>query len=110
MGKCACWISKLKGKLVVEGAASELLAASLSSRFLSSLISSCTGDNVGMSFFFDDVDVLLASKWTRKSSLAFWPSRSIMLRVGFGPPPVRSFSCDPGGTTDLGERPDTVPL
>ena len=62
MGRGACWISRLKGKLVVEGVASELLAANLSSRFLSSLISSCTGANVGMSFFFDDADVLLASK------------------------------------------------
>ena len=33
-----------------------------------------------------------------------------MLHVGFGPPPVRLFSCDPGGAMDLGRRPDTVPL
>ena len=46
----ACWISKLKGELVVEGVASELLAASLSSRFQRLLISSCIGENVGMSF------------------------------------------------------------
>ena len=57
----ACWISRLKGELVVEGAASELLVGNLSSRFLSSLISSCMGENVGMSFFFDDTDVLRAS-------------------------------------------------
>ena len=62
MGRGACWISRLKGELVVEGATSELLAANLSSRFLSSLISLCTGENVGMSFFFDDVIVLLASR------------------------------------------------
>ena len=62
MGRGACWISRLKGELVVEGVASEFLATSLSSRFLSSLISSCTGENVGMSFFFDDANVLLASK------------------------------------------------
>ena len=62
MGRGAYWISRLKGELVVKGAASELLATNLSSRFLSSLISSCTGENVGMSFFFDDADVLLASR------------------------------------------------
>ena len=52
----------LKGEVVVEGEVSELLVANLSSCFLSSLISSCTGDNVGTSFFFDDVDILLASR------------------------------------------------
>ena len=62
VGRGVCWISRLKGKLVVEGAASELLAANLFSRFLSSLISLCMGENVGMSFFFDDVNILLASK------------------------------------------------
>ena len=62
MGRGACWISRLKGELVMMGAAFELLAANLSNRFLSSLISSCTGENVGMSFFFDDADVLLASR------------------------------------------------
>ena len=46
----------------MEGVTSELLAANLSSHFLSSLISSCTGENVGMLFFFDDADILLASK------------------------------------------------
>ena len=58
----ACWISKLKGELVVEGVASKILAASLSRRFQSSLISSCTGENGSMLFFSDDADVLLASK------------------------------------------------
>ena len=62
MAKGACWISRLKGELVVEGAASELLAASLSNHFLSSLILSCTRENVGASFFFDDADFLLASR------------------------------------------------
>ena len=61
-GRDACWISRLKGELVVEGVGSELLAASLSSLFLSSLISSCTGENVGTSFFFEDTDVCLASR------------------------------------------------
>ena len=32
IGSGACWISRLKGELVVEGVASELLAASLSNR------------------------------------------------------------------------------
>ena len=71
MGRGACWISRLKRKLVVEGAASELLAANLSNRFLSSLILSCTGENVDMLFFFDDVGVLLASRRTSKFSSAF---------------------------------------
>ena len=62
VGSGACWISGLKGELVVEGMASELLAASLSNRFRSLLISSCMGENVGTSFFFDDVDVRLASR------------------------------------------------
>ena len=62
IGSGAYWISRLKGELVVEGMASELLAASLSSHFRSSLISSCMGENVGMSFFFDDADICLASK------------------------------------------------
>ena len=53
---------QVEGELVVEGVASELLAANLSSRFLSLLISSCMGENVGKLFFFDDVDVLLASR------------------------------------------------
>ena len=61
-GRDACWISRLKGELVVEGIVFELLTVSLSSLFLSSLISSCIGENVGMSFFFDDADVLLASR------------------------------------------------
>ena len=61
-GRGAGWISRLKSELVVEGVASELLATSLSSLFLSSLFSSCMGENVGTLFFFDDVDVLLASK------------------------------------------------
>ena len=110
MGRGVCWISRLKGQLVVEGVASEPLAANLSNRFLSSLISSCTGENVGTSFFFDDADVLLASRLAHKSSSVFWPSRSNTLCVGFGPPPVRSFSCDLGGATDFGGRPDIVPL
>ena len=62
VGRGACWISRLKGELVVEGTASKLLAANLSSRFLSSFLSLCTGENVGMSFFSDDADVLLASR------------------------------------------------
>ena len=62
VGRGACWISRLKGELVVEGMASELLAASFSSRFRSSLISSCIGENVGMSFFLNDANALLASK------------------------------------------------
>ena len=62
VGSDACWISRLKDDLVVEGVASELLAASLSNYFRSSLISSCMGDNVGTSFFFDDANVCLASK------------------------------------------------
>ena len=62
VGKGACWISRLKGELVVECMASELLATSLSSRFLGSLILSFMGENVGTSFFFDDADVLLASR------------------------------------------------
>ena len=110
VGKGACWISRLKGELVVEGVTSKLLAANLSNLFLSSLILSCIRENVGTSFFFDDVDILLASRWARKSSSAFWPSRSNTLHVGFGAPPVCSFSCDPCGATDLGGRPDTVPL
>ena len=62
VGRGACWISRLKGELVMEGMALELLATSLSSRFQSSLISSRTGENAGTSFFLDDADVLLASK------------------------------------------------
>ena len=62
VGRGACWISRLKDELVVEGAASELLASNLSSHFLSLLISSCTGENIGRSFFFDEADVLLASR------------------------------------------------
>ena len=71
VGRGACWISRLKGELVAGGTTSELLAANLSSHFLSSLISSCMGENVGMSFFFDDADVLLASRSMRKSSSTF---------------------------------------
>ena len=62
VGNGACWISKLQGELVVEGVASELLAASLSNSFWSLLISSCMGENVGTSFFFDDTNVCLASR------------------------------------------------
>ena len=62
VGKGAYLISRLKGELVVEVVAFELLVANLSSRFLSSLISSCMRENVGTSFFFDDANVLLASK------------------------------------------------
>ena len=69
--KDACCISRLKGKLVVEGVVSELLAANLSSLFLSSLISSCTRENASTLFFFKDVDVHLASRWTRKSLSVF---------------------------------------
>ena len=65
VGKGACWISRLKGELVVDGVASELLAANLSSLFLSSLISSCIGENANTSFFFDHIEVLLASRWVR---------------------------------------------
>ena len=106
----AYWISKLKGELVVEGVASELLAASLSSRFRSLLISSCMGENAGTSFFLYDAEVLLASRWISKFSSAFYPSRSKTLRTGFCPPPVRSFSCDLGGVADLGRRPNTASL
>ena len=74
----------------MEGVVSELLAASLSSRFRSSLISSCMGVNVGTSFFLDDADVLLASRWMHKSFSVFWPSRLKTLRPGFGPPLVSS--------------------
>ena len=91
VGKGACWISRLKCQLVMEGMASELLVTNLSSLFLSLLISSCIGENVGTLFFFDDADVLIASKWARKSSSAFWPSRSNTLGLSFGAPPV-SFS------------------
>ena len=62
VGKDACWISMLNGELVDEGVVSELLAATLSSLFLSSLISSCIGENSGTSFFFEDADVHLACK------------------------------------------------
>ena len=62
VGRGACWISRLKCKLVVEGAPSELLAANLSNHFRSSLILSCTGENMGMSFFFNNVDICLASR------------------------------------------------
>ena len=51
-------MSMLKGKLVVEGVVSELLAFNLSNLFLSSLISSCIGENVGTSFLFDNADIL----------------------------------------------------
>ena len=61
-GRGAYWISRPKSELVVEGVASKLLTASLSSLFLSSLISSCMGENVDTSFFFDDANVLLASR------------------------------------------------
>ena len=61
VGKGTCWISRLKSELVVEGVASKLLATSLSSLFLSSLISSCTRENVDRSFFVEDADVHLAS-------------------------------------------------
>ena len=71
MGTDAYCISSLKGGLVVEGEVPKLLAASLSSLFLRSLISSCTGENAGMSFFFEDADVHLASRRTRKSSSVF---------------------------------------
>ena len=71
MGRDACCILRLKGELVVEGVVLELLAASLSSLFLSSLISSCTEKKAGTSFSFEDTDVRLASKWTRKSSSVF---------------------------------------
>ena len=87
-------MSKLKGQLVVEGVVSDLLVANLSNLFLSSLISLCIGENAETSFLFDDADVLLASKWTRRSSSTFWPSRSNILRVGFSAPLVRSLSCD----------------
>ena len=110
MGRGAYWISKLKGELVVEGVAFELLAASLSSCFQSSSISSCMGENTGTSFFLDDANVLLASKWICKSSAAFCLSRSKTLHAGFCPPPVRSFSCYPGDAADLGGRPDTASL
>ena len=62
VGSGACWISRLKSELVVEGVASSLLAASLSNRFRSLLISSCVGENVGMLLLFDDTDVRLASR------------------------------------------------
>ena len=62
IGSGACWISRLKGELVVEGVASELLAASLSNRFRSWLISSYMGENRGTLFFFDDANVHLASR------------------------------------------------
>ena len=62
VGSVAYWISRLKGELVVEGAASKLLAASLSNHFRSSLISSCMGENVGTSFFFDDNNIRLVSR------------------------------------------------
>ena len=62
VGSGACWISRLKCELVVEGVAFELVVASLSNCFQSSLISSCMRENVGTSFFFDDADVHLASK------------------------------------------------
>ena len=62
VGSGACWISRLKGELVVEGMVYKLLAASLSNCFQSSLIASCMGENVGTSFFFNDADVRLASR------------------------------------------------
>ena len=108
--KGAYWISRLKGKLVIEGVTSKLLDASLSSLFLSSLISSCTGENAGMSFFFEDADVRRASRWARKSSSAFWLSQLNTLHDSFGAPPVCFYSYDPCGVTDLSGRPDTISL
>ena len=102
--------SRLKGELVVEGATFELLATNLSSHFLSPLISSCMGENMGTSFFLDDVDIVLASRWIRKSSSVFCPSWSKKLCAHFWPPLVRSFFCDPDGVADLGRRPDTASL
>ena len=40
VGNSACWISTLKGKVVVDGVAAVFLVTSFSSLFLSSLISS----------------------------------------------------------------------
>ena len=68
------------------------------------------GGECGHAFFLDDVDVLLASRWIRKSSSAFYPSRSKTLHVGFYPPLVPSFSCDPGGAADFDGRPDIASL
>ena len=63
VGKDTCWISRQKGKLVVKGVASKLLVGNLSSLFLSSLISLYNGEIAGTSFFFEDANVCLASRW-----------------------------------------------
>ena len=62
VGSGVCWIFRLKGELIVEGVAHELLAIILSNRFQCLLISSCMGENVVTLFFFDDADVCLVSK------------------------------------------------
>ena len=110
VGKGVCWISRLKGELVEESVASELLATNLSSLFLSSLISSCIGENVGTSFFFDDADVLLASILAHKFSSVFWLIRSNTLCNDFCVLVVRTFFYNLCGATNLGGRFDTIPL
>ena len=110
LGKGTCWISRLKDELVVEGVTSKLLAVSLLSLFLSSLISSCTRENAGRSFFFEDADVRLESRWARKSSSVFRLSWSNTLRDDFSVSLVCSFCCDPCGATYHSGRLNTVPL
>ena len=62
-GNDVCWISALKGEVVVDGTASMFLAASFLSLFVSLLISSSKGEKAGRSSLLLEVAKLrLASR------------------------------------------------
>ena len=62
-GNGACWISALKGIVVVDEAASIFLAANFLILSLSSLISSLRGENVGGSpLLLEVIELSLASR------------------------------------------------
>ena len=91
----ACWISVLKGEVVVDGAASVFLAASFSSLSLRSLISSFMGEKANRaSLLLEVAELCLASRWVRISSSLFRPSRSNTLRNSLWAFSVGSFSRD----------------
>ena len=63
IGNGACWISVLKGEVIVDGVASVFLAVSFSSLSLSSLISSFMGEKARRLFLLlEVVELRLASR------------------------------------------------
>ena len=107
----ACWISVLNGEVDADYMTLVFLAANLSSRALSSFISSFTRDMTASSSLLPEVaEVRLAFMCVCISSPRLQPSRSNTLQNGLWGSSVIPFSCDLAMTLGWMVRPEAILL